>query len=88
MKAILGLFAVTASAAALLAGGTAASAQSYFPQYNSRPSSSFTGHSGTRYNIYTPKNQSYGSNYNGTSFDQPRRTNKDWGYSSGSYFGW
>ena len=83
MKAILGLFALTASAAALLAGGTAASAQSYFPQYNSRPTSSFKGYSGTRYNVYTPKSNSYGS-----SFDQPRRSNKGWGHSTGSYFGW
>jgi hypothetical protein len=87
MKAILGLFAVTASAASLLAGGTPASAQSYFPQYNSRPSSSFTGYSGTRYKVYTPKSNSSGSSF-GSSFDQPRRSNKGWGHSSGSYFGW
>ena len=87
MKAILGLFAVTASAAAILGAGTPVSAQSYFPQYNSRPSSSFTGYSGTRYKVYTPKSNSSGSSF-GSSFDQPRRSNKGWGHSSGSYFGW
>ena len=87
MKAILGLFAVTASAAVTLGDGTPVSAQSYFPQYNSRPSSSFTGYSGTRYKVYTPKGSSSGSSF-GSSFDQPRRSNKGWGHSSGSYFGW
>ena len=87
MKSILAAVAVTASAAALLAGGTPASAQTYFPQYNSRPSNSFTGDSGTRYNVYTQKSNSSGS-FSGGSFDQPRRSNKGWGHSSGSYFGW
>lgn len=80
---ILGILAAASSAAALLAATTPASAQSYYPQYNSRPSSSFTGYSGTRYKVYTPKSNSFGS-----SFDQPRRSSKGWGHSSGSYFGW
>jgi len=87
MKAIFGLLTAVSSAAALLAAGTPASAQSYFPQYNSRPSSSFTGYSGTRYKVYSPKSNSSGSSF-GSSFDQPRRSNKGWGHSSGSYFGW
>ena len=87
MKAIFGLLAVASSAAALLAAGTPASAQSYFPQYNSQPSRSFTGYSGTRYKVYTPKSNSSGSSFGG-SFDQPSRSNKGWGHSSGSYFGW
>lgn len=87
MKAILAGIAVTASAAALLIGGTPASAQSYFPQYNSRPSSSFTGYSGTRYNLYSPKSDSYSSSFD-SDFGQPIRSNKGWGHSSGSYFGW
>ena len=75
MKAILTAVAITTSAAALLSGGTPASAQSYFTQYNSRPSSSFTGYSGTRYNIYAPKNSSNGYSF-GSSFDQPSRSNR------------
>ena len=58
MKSILAAVAVTASTAALIAGGTPVSAQTYFPQYNSRPSNSFTGYSGTRYNVYTQKSNS------------------------------
>jgi hypothetical protein len=87
MKAIFGLLAVASSAATLLATGSPASAQSYFPQYNSQPSRSFTGYSGTRYKVYTPKSNSSGSSFGG-SFDQPSSSNKGWGHSSGSYFGW
>jgi hypothetical protein len=87
MKPILGLCAVIASAASLIAGHTPASAQYYFPEYNSRPTRSFTGYSGTLHNVYTPIKNYYGSHY-GSSFDQPRRSNKGFGHSSGSYFGW
>jgi hypothetical protein len=87
MKPILGLCAVIASAASLIAGHTPASAQYYFPQYNSRPTRSFTGYSGTLYDVYTPKRNSYGSSF-GSSFGQPRSSNKGFGHSSGSYFGW
>jgi hypothetical protein len=87
MKAIFGLLAAASSAADLQTTGTPASAQAYFPQYNSQPSRSFTGYSGTRYNVYTPKSNSSGSSFGG-SFDQANRSNKGWGHSSGSYFGW
>jgi hypothetical protein len=86
MKPILGLCAVIASAASLIAGHTPASAQYYFPQYNSRPTRDFTGYSGTPYKIYTPKRNS--NDCFGCSFDQPRSSNKGFGHSSGSYFGW
>ena len=87
MKAIFGLLAVASSAAALLATSSPASAQSYFPQYNSQPSRSFTGYSGTNYKVYVPKSNSSGWS-GGGSFDQPSRSNRGWGHSSGSYFGW
>ena len=87
MKAIFGLLAFATSAAALLTNSTPASAEYYLPEYNSQPSRSFTGYSGTNYKVYVPKRNSSGWSVGG-SFDQPSRSNRGWGHSSGSYFGW
>lgn len=86
MKPLLALLAVASSLTAVISSGTPAAAQYYSP-YRSRPSTSFTpSQSNTRYNVYQPQ-RSYGSGY-GSSFSQPRRSNKGFGHSSGSYFGW
>ena len=86
MKPLLGLLAVASSMTAVLTAGTPASAQYYSP-YRSRPSHSFTpSQSNTRYNVYQPQ-RSHSSGF-GSSFSQPQRSNKGFGHSSGSYFGW
>ena len=86
MKPLLGLLAVASSMAAVLTSGTPAAAQ-YYSSYGSRPSYSFTpSQSNTRYDVYQPQ-RSYSSGY-GSSFGQPRHSNKGFGHSSGSYFGW
>lgn len=86
MKSILSLLAIASSAAAIVASGAPAEAQ-YYSNVGRRPSYSFTpSQSGIRYDVYRPQ-RSYGSSY-GSSFDQPRRSSRGFGYSSGSYFGW
>lgn len=87
MKSILGLLAAASSGAALLLAGVPVSAQYYFSSYQSRPSYTFTpSHSNIQYRVYQPQ-RFYGSGY-GSSFDQPGRSTRGFGHSSGSYFGW
>jgi len=87
MKAIVGLFAVASSAAAILASGSPAAAQFYNP-LRSRPVYSFTpSQSNVRYVVHPP--QSFpGSGYGGYSSQPSRNRGLGFGYGSGSYFGW
>ena len=88
MKVITAALATAATAVSLFTSASPASAQYYYGGYSNRPSYSFTpSYSGIRYDVYRPQ-RSYNGGY-GSSFDQPRRSsNRGFGYSSGSYFGW
>lgn len=86
MKSLLALLAVASSTTVVLTSGTPAEAQ-YYNSYGSRPSYSYTpSQSNTRYDVYQPQ-RSNRSGY-GSSFDQPSRSTRGYGHSSGSYFGW
>jgi len=85
MKPLLGLLAVASSMAAVLTSSTPAAVQ-YYSFYGSRPSYSFTPSQLNIRDTYHPQ-RSYGTGY-GSSFHQPRRSNRGNGHSSGSYLGW
>jgi hypothetical protein len=88
MKSILGLFAVASSAFGILATANPVSAQYYYNPYGSRPSYSFTpSQSNIHYGVYRPQSsfsQSYGSSFGASRSS----SNRGFGHSSGSYFGW
>ena len=83
MKSIIATLAVASAATAMWASAIPASAQ-LMPRFNSRPSVTFQGASGQTYQVHT---QRQGRSIH--DFDDRRpRSNRGWGHSSGSYFGY
>ena len=87
MSSLLRLLVMASSAAAIVASGFPAAAQSFYNPYRTRPANSFTlSYTNIRYNLYQPQR------YNGfgyPSYGQPGRpSGRGFGHSSGSYFGW
>jgi len=82
-SALLGLVILASSTGTLLSTSIPASAQ---VNYGRRPSHSFTpSQSNTRYEVYQNRTGGYGSHYGGNT---RRNSNRGYGHSSGSYFGW
>ncbi len=87
MKAILGLFAAASSTAAILASGSPAAAQLFFPSPN-QPSYTFKPtYTNVRYTVHRVSNNVVWPGSGG--YRQPSyQRSRGYGYGSGSYFGW